>query len=473
MKLGENFRNPSDILSDDEDMDELGDNEENGDFPIPIIPDLNDSDEFEEPDFEGDGYSSISISSTDSLMDDSDEEIEMSKTTTKSVNANENDDSNPRASSSGDAQKSAVLELNGSDEDDETVKAIIAAIKNPRTTPPDINLEDCVTDVCFHPEQNIIAIATVTGDVCLYKLGNEKNTLLRTIEVHAKSCRDVEFSEDGRNLITCSKDKSIMITDMQTERLKKFYESAHDDAINKLHVLDENLFATGDDSGTVKLWDLRTKNAIFALKEVEDYITQILTNDAKKLLLFTSGDGYLTTINIGARKLYVQSEEYQEEFTCMATYRGDSKLVVGTSKGRLYTYNWGQFGYHSDMFPGIDTPINAMIPITDRISCIANEDGHIRACHVAPFRNLGIVGQHSMPVECLDISADGELIASASHNNDVRFWNVKYFEDFGDIKYNEKHNKAKEKRHNLPSSKFSNASDFFADLTKEPTASDE
>lgn len=57
----------------------------------------------------------------------------------------------------------------------------------------------------------------------------------------------------------------------------------------------------GDDCGTVKLWDARTKEPVFALKEVEDCITSMLTNDAKKLLLFTSGDGYLTTVNIGAR----------------------------------------------------------------------------------------------------------------------------------------------------------------------------
>lgn len=370
------------------------------------------------------------------------------------------------ADDNGEDGARSILELDENDEDDDTVKAIIAAIKKPRSSPPEIKLDDFVTDICFHPERDIIALATITGDVALYEYSNDGNTLLRTIEVHAKACRDVEFTEDGRNILTCSKDKSIMVTDMETEKLKKFYESAHDEAINKLHVIDENLFATGDDSGTVKLWDLRTKNEIFALKEVEDYITQLLTNEQGKLLLVTSGDGYLTTLNIGARKLYVQSEPYEEELTCMGVYRGDSKLVVGTSKGNLYTYNWGQFGYHCDKFPH-KSPMCEMIPITDRIACVAGEEGIIRAVHIAPFRNLGVVGQHSMPIESMDINHSGELIASSSHNNDVRFWHVKYFEEFGDIKYNEKHNSFKEKRHNLPSSKFSNASDFFSDLAKE------
>lgn len=355
-------------------------------------------------------------------------------------------------------------DMNEDEEDDETVRAIIAAIKKPRTSPPEIKLSEFITDICFHPEEDLIALATITGDIHLYKYANEENTHLKTIEVHTKACRDVEFTEDGKALLTGSKDKTIMITDMETEKLKQFYDFAHEDAINKLLVIDENLFCSGDDSGTVKLWDSRTKDAVFALKEFEDSVLSMLTNDDKKLLLVCSADGYLTTLNLSARKLFVQSEPYEEELTCMGTFRGDSKLIVGTSKGRLYTYNWGQFGYHSDMFPGVKSPMSVMIPVTDRIACVAGEEGILRAVHIAPFKTLGVVGQHSLPIESLDISNNGQLLASSSHNNDVRFWNVTYFEDFADIKYNSKHNAHRENRHNLPSSKYTNASDFFSDL---------
>ncbi|XP_065359406.1 WD repeat-containing protein 55 homolog [Calliphora vicina] len=489
MHMRQHFKNPEEP-SDSDDIDELADADLEEDEEIIIgnvrlIEPWSDEDIEDEPegvdaeydigseDTDGDDSSEFDEMATDSdeSMNGEEKEKQKAKTTANNSQASSSKDKTNKGDEGGgggadDEGARSILELDGNEEDDETVKAIIAAIKKPKTSPPEIKIEDFVTDICFHPERDIIALATITGDVVLYEYSNDGNTLLKTIEVHAKACRDVEFTQDGRNILTCSKDKSIMVTDMETEKLKKFYESAHDEAINKLHVLDENIFATGDDTGTVKLWDLRTKNEIFALKEVEDYITQILTNDAGKLLMVTSGDGYLTTINIAARKLYVQSEPYEEELTCMGIYRGDSKLVVGSSKGNLYTYNWGQFGYHCDKFPGVKSPMSEMIPITDRIGCVAGEEGVIRAVHIAPFRNLGVVGQHSMPIESMDINHSGELIASSSHNNDVRFWNVKYFEEFGDIKYNEKHNSYKEKRHNLPSSKVSNTSDFFSDLAK-------
>lgn len=160
----------------------------------------------------------------------------------------------------------------------------------------------------------------------------------------------------------------------------------------------------------------------------------------------------------------VQSEPYDEELTCMGLFRSDSKLVVGTSKGRLYTFNWNEFGYHSNMYPGPKTPMSLMVPVTDRVAVVAGEEGVIRAMHCVPGRSLGVVGQHSLGVDTLDINHSGEYIASSSDNNDIKFWNIKYFEDLDDSKYAEKQDKIKDQKHQLPSSKVANAGDFFADL---------
>lgn len=254
-----------------------------------------------------------------------------------------------------------------------------------------------------------------------------------------------------------------MVKDVETGKLKRFWDDAHDEPVYTMSMITEHTFATGDDDGVLKLWDLRQKEPIFKLKEVEDFISCIITNEQKKYLLMTSGDGYLTTINIPQRKMYVQSEPYEEELTCMGVFRKDSKLVVGSSKGNFYTFNWGQFGYHCDAFIGPKAGVNKMVPITERIAVTGGEDGILRAMHLVPGRVLGVVGQHSLAVETIDINSTGELIASSSHDNDIRFWNIKYFEEFDDIKYNSKPDK-KAMTHNLPSSKQTNAADFFSGL---------
>lgn len=386
------------------------------------------------------------------------------------VETPEKKDSEAGASSSNNTntrsvEKRVVDDYDPNDEDDEVVKKILTELKKQRLKPPNITTEDFPTDLSFHPEKDILAVGTVTGDVLIYKYTNEENTLLATHEIHTKAIRDIEFSIDGRDLFSGSRDKSIMVTDFETGKLKRFWDKAHDEPIYTITVLDENLVASGDDGGTVSLFDLRVKgnDPIFSLKEVDDYISCIITNNQKKLLVCTSGDGYVTTLNIGSRKMFVQSEPYEEELTCAGIYRNESKVVVGSSKGNFYTFNWGEFGYHNDAFSGPLTPISLMLPITERIAITAGEEGVIRAMHLVPGRVLGIVGQHSLAVETMDICSNGEFIASSSHDNDIKFWNIKYFEDFDGINYNEKPNK-KASKHNLPSSLNSNRGDFFSDL---------
>lgn len=189
------------------------------------------------------------------------------------------------------------------DDEDDVIQKILANTKTVRTHPPDINIDDYVVDLSFHPEEDILAAATMSGDAIIYRYSVDENVLASTLELHVKAIRDIEFSDDGKILFSASKDRSILLTDLQTEKFIRNYEKAHEQPVCKMHILDENLFATGDDDGTIKLWDIRDKSPqpIFSLKEVDDYITALITNDAKKYLVATSGDGYLTAINIGAR----------------------------------------------------------------------------------------------------------------------------------------------------------------------------
>lgn len=86
-----------------------------------------------------------------------------------------------------------------------------------------------------------------------------------------------------------------------------------------------------------------------------------------------------------------------------------------------------------------------------------------RATSLFPHRHLGVAGQHNFSIETLDVNSDGTLIASSSHNNDIKFWNVQYFETLN-VAERVKGGKHKQLKHNLPSSKIDDASNFFSDL---------
>ncbi|XP_033321061.1 WD repeat-containing protein 55 homolog [Megalopta genalis] len=356
--------------------------------------------------------------------------------------------------------------LNEDEEEDEVVKAIIRSGDVQRNHPPPIETEDHVVDICFHPNANVIAVANIIGDVHLYKYSNTRTQLASILELHLKACRDIEFNGDGTSLFSAAKDLSVMLTDVETGKLIRLYENAHNAPVYTMTVIGEHMLATGDDDGIVKLWDLRQRrdDPTFSIKKMEDYVSSIITNRDGKYLVCGSGDGSLTTFNIPGKKFHVQSEEYEEELTCLGLFKNETKILVGSSKGKMYIYNWGEFGLHSDEIPSVTKKaINCMIPITQNVVITGGEDGVLRASSLYPRNDLGIVGQHKFSIETIDINSDGTLIASSSHNNDVKFWNVQYFETL-DVTNRVKGGKQKQLKHNLPSSKVDNASSFFSDL---------
>lgn len=152
--------------------------------------------------------------------------------------ADDSDESDPESSSS---------DVEGMDDDeDDVVKAIIANTKTVRSHPPDIVTEEFVVDLSFHPEEDILAVGTLGGDILVYKYANEENTLLTTLEMHTKAIRDIEFNDDGSTLYSASKDKSIVLSDVHTGKLKRFYDDAHTAPVYRMNVIDENLFASGE-----------------------------------------------------------------------------------------------------------------------------------------------------------------------------------------------------------------------------------
>lgn len=63
------------------------------------------------------------------------------------------------------------------------------------------------------------------------------------------------------------------------------------------------------------MWDRRIKNhsPVFALKEMDDYVSSMVTNDDKKYLVCASGDGTLTTLNIRGKKLHVRVSKINDD----------------------------------------------------------------------------------------------------------------------------------------------------------------
>ena len=406
-------------------------------------------------------------------------------------------------------------ESNKPDEDDDVdplIKALKAAKERKhekeRNAPPDLKFTNEVMDITFHPENQLLGVSLIDGEIDIFGYNNEENTLKKRLKIHKHSVRTLEFDALGNNIFSGSGGKgdvgTVKITNVETSQVTFKALKSHMSPIYKVKPMNEYLFASGDEDGTVKLWDSRQKTInsadgsygqVMEAKPFEEFVSDIYFNpevDEGRKMVISSGEGTLQSFNVRGKRPDLQSEQYNSELTSLACVHRNSKLVAGSGDGKLYMFNWGEFGYHSADFPGHPDAINDMVAVTDNVIITACEDGAIRAVHLYPHRFIGTVGHHhgdggravDFPIEKLDVSGSGDIIASISHDQRVKFWNISYLETMEykktkkpylqpkkivkGAKTRRKDAKmlaAREVEHQLPSSKRSNRKEFFSALT--------
>ena len=325
-------------------------------------------------------------------------------------------------------------------------------------TPYDIESSgDQIFDISYHPYDNFIAIATITGIVEVYKYGDQSinNQLINKFAPHTSSCRGVKFSQDGNTLITISSDKSWKCID-GTGRIVNCCEQAHDEPINRISLLHTmpTCFVTADDIGNIKLWDTRisysnntnngqstsTTAAVMSWQVHNDYISDLLYIPDTNTLFSTAGDSTLCTYDIRKKTVYEQSDEQESELTCIQNIKHNKKLCVGTQDGVILMFSWAKWGDCSDRYvyvyytlvythcicytthpislirsnihpiytytpythryPGHPETVDCMLKIDESMLLTGSSDGLIRVVSIQPNKILGVVGDHDdFPVE--------------------------------------------------------------------------
>ena len=308
--------------------------------------------------------------------------------------------------------------------------------------PMDIECSELVFDVDFHPSGNFLAAGCIDGHVEVWKheVGHDANKRVLINNPHDGSCRGLAFDGSGQRLWTICSDKFFRVMDEYGKEMNRFHTG--DDKLNKMLRLDDNTVITGDDSGCVKVWDLRIDNnklvssAAMEWHVHEDYVSSFLhVPDQNNTLLSGSGDGTLAIYDLRkpSAENTVRSEDQEAEITCIEVMKHGKKVVCGTQDGVMLIFSWGKWMDQSDRYPGHPETVDCSVKIDERTLLTGSSDGLIRALQVQPNKLLGVLGSHEdFPVEGMKKNHDDTLIASFAHDPIIRFNDVSIFYEGGD-----------------------------------------
>jgi WD40 repeat protein len=294
--------------------------------------------------------------------------------------------------------------------------------------PEEITCSDQVFDICFHTKANVVAVGLIDGSVDIWSYSvNDVNKLLFKNSFHSSSCRGVSFSDDGETLYSISSDKSIQGLNGNGQQVF-YFPDAHDEPVNKVISISENILATGDDSGVVKLWDVRTVKEICNWHLHEDFVSGFCFHQDSNTLLSVAGDATLCIYDVRNAKNSTRSDDQESELHCVQVIKGGKKVVCGSQDGVIQVFSWGRWGDCSDRFPGHPQTVDCMLKIDERTVITGSSDGLIRVVQIQPNKVLGIIGDHEgFPVEGICASNDKKQLGSFAHDEIVRFWDISMF----------------------------------------------
>ncbi|CAI5501642.1 unnamed protein product [Closterium sp. Naga37s-1] len=246
---------------------------------------------------------------------------------------------------------------------------------------------------------------------------------------HTDSCRAARFAANGRFVVSAAADKSIVVRDVETgERVSKVM-GAHSEGINRLACWGDSCVASGDDSGTVKLWDLRQDGSAVGstatVQVASDYLTDIRPLPACNRLLAASGDGSMAVVDLATNRLTAHTDSTDDDLLSIVAVKSDSKVVCGSQSGLLYFFNMNGAERDNDRFRGHGGSVDAIVPLDDDTLLTACSDGLIRVVSVFPNRFLDVVGSHTdAAVEALALSHDHNVLVSAGHDQKLKAWDI-------------------------------------------------
>jgi WD40 repeat protein len=147
-------------------------------------------------------------------------------------------------------------------------------------------------------------------------------------------------------------------------------------------------------------------------------------------LLAASGDGTLSICNLRRNRVDSKTEFAEDELLSVVVCKNGQKVICGSQDGVLLLYSWGAMADCSDRFIGHPNSVDAILKVDEDTLLTGSSDGIIRIVTILPNKMIGVIGEHAdFPVERLAFSHDRNILGSASHDNTVKLWDVRYLHE--------------------------------------------
>ncbi len=264
----------------------------------------------------------------------------------------------------------------------------------------------------------------------------ETGKLLRSAEESAGESKSMEFSSDGRTIITVGRWNTVDVWDVTTTKLlrRMTHGKIEDDIVSVTYSPDEKTVASGGEDGTVKFWDVATgkltktitghiSSEIYSAAYSPDDHTLACGSEYKLFTWNTLTGEFLKTSTDPNRKVY--AIQYSADGKLISTVGPSTRShITSSDKARLWDVQTGRFlGSFAGHFSIAFSPDGNILATGGRFSQVCLWE--IRRGELYLIGDcLATFTEHSENVTSVVFSADGKTLASGSEDKTIQIWDM-------------------------------------------------
>ncbi|KAL2633680.1 hypothetical protein R1flu_005159 [Riccia fluitans] len=171
----------------------------------------------------------------------------------------------------------------------------------------------------------LLASASMDNAVRVWNVWNaSEQQMVQQLSSHTGAVKDVQWSTDGKHLLSCGFDRTARLTDVEYGSEISVFTDEQFLNVVRFHPFERNIFLAGGGKGSLKMWDIRSRKHF---KEYPKSMGQILDIDFNK-----DGRRFVSSSDIAKRnssdkaiivwdsdkQIALSNQVYLEAYTCPA-----------------------------------------------------------------------------------------------------------------------------------------------------------
>ena len=254
---------------------------------------------------------------------------------------------------------------------------------------------------------------------------------------HTDSVEGVAFFNDGRRVVTGSRDKTLRIWNVQKGTLSvgESILQVHEEGVYSFAVSpDDKRIAGGGRYGTIMIWDVERKQIVFKLVKHTWLVNCVCFSPDGKRLASGSNNGTVVIWDTKAGTILTAMTEQVHEgvlVLSMAFSPDGLKFASGTGNNiQVFRTDNAEpllkFKAHQHWVCGIVWSPDGQQLIS------TSSDNTVKVWNSSTGRQIGQrCTSHTDRIRSLAITSDGSFIATASYDKTVRLWSTKTYQQIG------------------------------------------